>query len=578
MVCVKRLSTALRSRREHDGRAGPAGPWGLYRSSFDERWTRWVVPSLVAGVPVLAGVGTPLLVREIFDSALPDQDRAALAWLCAGLVVLQVSSAASMIATTRWVAGRAREAGSRLRVRLAEWIQGQEIASLDAIGASRLHDKVVRDVERVDQMGVSLLAQAVPSLVLVMASLLILFLVDWVLLTVLVAAAPGLWMLTNRLARHVRSATEALHRSEERLSAATLLSISILRLTRARGAESVEVQRHADLAADHAGIGRRRDSSQPAMVLTIRSMVGVVAFLILFVGGARVISGASTIGSMFGFFGGLAVLRIPLDSLIYAVPNIIAGRASLIELDALLREGRADPYRGGEVGEFAGSVRLEGVGFGYDARPVIEDVDLELVPGQVTALVGPNGSGKTTLANLVLGLYRPSTGRVLADGKPYDELDMATLRRSMGIVFQDALLFDDTISANLTYGSVEVGSGELERVAVASTADRVVRNTWGGFDARVGPDGARLSGGERQRLSIARALMGTPKLLVLDEPSNHLDRQSLRRLCQNLRDLPGSPAVLLISHDPEITDLADRTYAIEAGRVAPVTGPSEAVA
>jgi ATP-binding cassette subfamily B protein len=252
--------------------------------------------------------------------------------------------------------------------------------------------------------------------------------------------------------------------------------------------------------------------------------------------------------------------------IVSGVPAILTGYESMVRLDRLLHAGGDEPYAGTRSIDFDGSLELDGVSFGYEARSVLENVDLHIAPGERVAIVGPNGAGKSTLVSLLLGLYRPDAGRVLAGGIPFDELDMGRLRRAIGVVLQDPVIFPGTVRDNIAYGRPDASDDEVRRAAAWATAD-FVEALPDGYATRVGDEGVRLSGGQRQRIAIARALLSCPALLILDEPTTHLDDAAINRLLENLRELPGSPTVIAVSHDPETELWADRVVHVRDGRI-----------
>jgi len=208
------------------------------------------------------------------------------------------------------------------------------------------------------------------------------------------------------------------------------------------------------------------------------------------------------------------------------------------------------------------------VSFGYDQQPILHQVTLELPAGGRAAIVGPNGAGKSTLVSLMLGLYRPQSGRLLADGVPFDELDLGVLRQSVGVLLQEPLLFPTTIRENISYGRPDASLEEVREAACWATADEFIELMPEGYDSHVGDDGALLSGGQRQRIALARALLSRPAMLILDEPTTHLDDRSVARLLENLRDFPGCPSIVTVTHDPEVAAISDLVYRIRDGRIA----------
>ena len=246
------------------------------------------------------------------------------------------------------------------------------------------------------------------------------------------------------------------------------------------------------------------------------------------------IDGRLTLGALFSFYAGVALLRSPLDQGVYAMPLVIGGEPSLARVEEFLAEADERPYDGTRRTDFAGGIGLHTVTFGYGDGNVLEDVSLTIRPGEVTALVGPNGAGKSTVVDLILGFYRPDSGHLSADGVRFDEIDLRHLRRSIGLVEQEPVMIDGTIAENLTYGMPELAVDDYHRAARLATADAFISQLPAGYDTVIGDAGLTLSGGQRQRLTIARALVRRPRLLILDEPTNHLDEKSLHEVFENL--------------------------------------------
>jgi len=194
---------------------------------------------------------------------------------------------------------------------------------------------------------------------------------------------------------------------------------------------------------------------------------------------------------------------------------------------------------------------------------LLENLSLDLAPGQVTAIFGPNGAGKSTLINLILGFYRPSAGRLRIDGADYDEVDVRSLRRAIGVAPQRPTFFTATIADNITYGWPQIEASALSRALHLAGADRFIESLPGGLATLIGEGGARLSGGEAQKLAIARALIAEPRLLILDEPTNHLDLAAIKEIMGRIARMPDRPAVLIISHDATVMSICDRVFALK---------------
>jgi len=216
-------------------------------------------------------------------------------------------------------------------------------------------------------------------------------------------------------------------------------------------------------------------------------------------------------------------------------------------------------------------VRLVDVRFSYSDHEVLRGLDLVIPTGRFVSILGESGSGKTTLADLVAGLRRPDSGKVLVDGTDLSELSLGGWRKQIGYVPQEMLLLNDTIRTNVSLGDPDITEGDVERALRLAGAWEFVDSRQGGLDAQVGDRGAELSGGQRQRIAIARALVSRPSMLILDEVTTALDPDTEAAICQTLRDLAGEVTILSISHQPAMRKVADEAYLMRNGKLMPIT-------
>jgi ATP-binding cassette, subfamily C, bacterial len=212
-------------------------------------------------------------------------------------------------------------------------------------------------------------------------------------------------------------------------------------------------------------------------------------------------------------------------------------------------------------------VTLDRVSFGYTDRMVLNSLSLHIPAGKFVALVGPSGSGKTTIADLIVGLHRPSSGRIFIDEKALEDIDSHAWRSKIGYVPQEMFLFHDTVLQNITLGDDSIGFDEVESALRDAGAWDFVTTLPSGLDTVLGERGATLSGGQRQRIAIARALVRHPKLLILDEVTTSLDPITEASLCATLEKLSGQVTVLAISHQSALADIADLIIRLEDGAV-----------
>ena len=221
-----------------------------------------------------------------------------------------------------------------------------------------------------------------------------------------------------------------------------------------------------------------------------------------------------------------------------------------------------------ELGTVDGGVRYENVSFFYsEDRPLLNDISLDIKPGQLAALVGPSGGGKTTLTHLLERFYEPRIGRILVDGTDISTVTLQSLRNHIGIVTQETYLFHDTIAVNLKYGKLDATDAEIEQAARAANIHDFIKNLPEGYETVVGERGHKLSGGERQRLAIARVLLKDPRILILDEATSSLDSVNEALIQAALVPLMQGRTSLVIAHRLSTILSADVIFVIEKGQV-----------
>ncbi|MCB1747754.1 MAG: type I secretion system permease/ATPase [Gammaproteobacteria bacterium] len=292
---------------------------------------------------------------------------------------------------------------------------------------------------------------------------------------------------------------------------------------------------------------------------------------ILWAGAHQVIAGALSVGQLVAFNLFAARVAGPILRLVQLWQDFQQAAVSVKRLgDVLDAPPEPRPTAGrGELPRPAGRLRFDAIRFRYraDRAPVLDGFSLDVAPGEVIGIVGPSGAGKSTLARLLQRLYVPEQGRVLIDGVDIAALDPARLRRLVGVVLQDDVLFNRSVRDNIALVDTALPFDRVVRAARLAAADEFISALPQGYDTVVGEHGATLSGGQRQRIAIARALCGAPRILVFDEATSALDHEAEAALQRNLRHICAGRTVMIIAHRLSALRLADRIAVIEAGRV-----------
>jgi ABC-type multidrug transport system fused ATPase/permease subunit len=300
-------------------------------------------------------------------------------------------------------------------------------------------------------------------------------------------------------------------------------------------------------------------------------------FMLLTVAGGAVlvIHGDMTLGTMMAFMAGLPIIMMPIHLFASMGEQYFAGEESYRSIGELLDSSFVEQWQGTQrVEGLRGEITFSGVGFAYsdEAGAAVEDFSLSVRAGEHIALVGPSGSGKSTLAALLLGLYRPQRGCIRFDGVAQEEWDMRWLRKQTAIVLQESLILSGSIADNIRFARPEASDEEVRAAARMAHADGFISALPEGYATRVGERGVMLSGGQRQRLSIARAILRNPRILVLDEATSALDYASERAIQRAMKALAAERTMITIAHRLSTIRDADRIVVLREGRIVEV-GP-----
>jgi ATP-binding cassette, subfamily B, bacterial MsbA len=315
-------------------------------------------------------------------------------------------------------------------------------------------------------------------------------------------------------------------------------------------------------------IGYRRDLASP-----VSEVLGVMIFTaILFFGGNLVINGqfGLTGSLLMAYLAGFYTLIAPAKTLSTSFGNMRKGSAAIERIEEILQTKSTvdDNPNGKKFDEFRNSIELKNVSFSYGDVPILKNIDLKIEKGKTIALVGSSGSGKSTLADLVPRFHDVSSGELLIDGINIKEYSLKSLRNQISIVTQEPILFNDTIANNISLGKTDASPGEIETAAKVANAYNFISHKEEGFDANIGDRGGKLSGGERQRLTIARALLKNPPILILDEATSSLDTESERLVQDAINHMMENRTSLVIAHRLSTIRHADEIIVLQKGEIA----------
>ncbi len=333
--------------------------------------------------------------------------------------------------------------------------------------------------------------------------------------------------------------------------------------------ESFELEQLSADSAAYCAANERAIRISSAFIPLIRMAILAGFLATLVVGGLMTLDGRLNVG-LYGVLVFLTQrLLWPLTGLAETVDLYERAMASTRRVLNLM-DTPLTISRGGQLRPnlLRGQVRVEGLSFGYrDDRPVLQDIDFELEPGQTLALVGSTGSGKSTLIKLLLRFYSPGAGRILIDGHPIEEYDLRWLRQHIGLVSQEVFLFDGTVEENIAYGRPGAGPEAIHRAARMAEAHAFISDLPAGYATPIGEHGQKLSGGQRQRLSVARAVLKDPPILLLDEATSAVDNETEAAIQRSLGQLCAGRSTIMIAHRLSTIVHADQILVMDRGRI-----------
>ena len=518
----------------------------------------------------LAALALPTASKYVVDEVIGRQ-RTGLLWPIALLVCPAVAIEVAAAFGASQVAGvSGLRAIAALRQELEARVAASPLPVLETDTGGTLASRIMTDPEHIRYLVGNGSVQIVASLLSAGLALGILFWLDTPLTlgVLLILALAG--FAVSRSFRSIAQALEGVLRQQSELTGGLGQLFGGIRVVKAYLAERRESHRFA--RESHRLVRTSVRALREISILNAGGALasGMLGVLLLVAGGRAVAAGAMTVGSYVMYVWLTGYLLGPVFHVAASAGELgkaVAALKRIAELRERATEAEEDCGRR-RVRSLTGSVDFESVGYAYEpGRPALRDVTLHAPAGSTTAVVGSNGSGKSTLCRLILAFDRPSSGRILIDGRDLATLERRSYRSNLGVVLQDDCLFDGTIADNIRYGRSQASWAEVDRAARLAHCDEFVSRMPDGYLTRVGDRGVRLSAGQRQRVAIARAFLVDPRILILDEATSHLDAESEGMIVDALRDLRRGRTTFIIAHRLSTIRGADQIIVLERGSV-----------
>src|SRR5947209_1832319 len=518
----------------------------------------------------LAGLVLPASTKFLVDNVIGKRRIHLLAPLALAIVTATAIQGVTSFTLTQLLSKAAQRMIAQLRKQVQAHIGRLSISFHDANKTGTLVSRIMTDVEGLRNLMGTGLVELVGSLMTALFAFVVLLRISVFMTTLASIILVGFGLALNKAIGTIRPIFRARSKLNAEVSGRLTESLGGVRVVKGYHAEGREEEVFAG------GVQRLLENilktltATSVMSLSSTVLFGIVSALILYLGTTRIISGTMTLGTFLTYIAFLGLLIAPVSQIVSIGTQLTEGMAGLERTSDILAEKPEDqdPKRSVSIGKIVGEIAFEGVDFAYaEGKAVLHGVSFQARPGTVTALVGPSGAGKSTIIGLIAAFYTPTSGRVLVDGTDLSTVRLSSYRTQLGVVLQETFLFDGTIRENVIFSRPEASEEEILAACRIARVDEFAESFENKYDTVVGERGINLSCGQKQRVSIARAILADPRILILDEATSSLDSESEALIQEGLRYLMRGRTTFVIAHRLSTIRRAEQILVVEAGRI-----------
>ncbi len=534
-------------------------------------WGRLIAGILLAVVVSAATGAAAWIVKPVMDDIFLSKDTALLKILPIGFILIYTIKGLARYGQSYLMRSIGQKIITRIRNELYEHIQKMPLSFFHNTPSAILMSRITNDVTMLGHVSSQVVADFFRQSFTFFILLGLTFYREWRLATIALVVFPFIGIFIVSIGRKLR---ELSRKNQEKMADLNIIlqeTFTGNKIVKAFGMEDYENKRFMNENRKLYDISMK-ETKRHEMVSPLMELFGAVGTgVVIWYGGYQVISGATTPGTFFSFMTALIMLYDPIKKL-STMNNVVQQSMAAAERVFEMLDTKVeitDNDRALDIREFKDRISFNDVWFQYNSNNgmVLKGINLTIKKGEVAALVGSSGAGKSTLVDMIPRFHDVTKGSINIDSHDIRNISLNSLRRQIGIVTQETILFNDTVKNNISYGRVDAGMDDIQKAAESAYAHDFIMEMPSGYDTVIGERGVKLSGGQRQRLSIARAILKNPAILILDEATSSLDSESEKMVQQALENLMKDRTTFVIAHRLSTVLNAGRIVVIDNGRI-----------
>lgn len=534
-------------------------------------WGRFAIAIILAIIVSAATGAAAWIVKPVLDDVFLKKDVTILKILPMAFIIIYILKGAARYGQSYLMRSVGQKIIMRIRNELYGYIQKMPLSFFHNNPSAILMSRITNDVTMLGHVSSQVIADFFRQVFTLIILLCLTFYREWRLAAISIIVFPFIAVFIASIGRKLRTLSRKNQEKMADLNTILQETFTGNKIVKAFGMEDYENKRFAEENRKLYDISMK-ETKRYEMVSPMMELFGAIGTgVVIWYGGYQVIKGTTTPGTFFSFMTAMIMLYDPIRKLSTMNSVIQQSMAAAERVFSILGLNADIVDKDGniELKEFKNRITFEDVWFQYDSSNgmTLKNINLDVKKGEVIALVGSSGAGKSTLVDMIPRFYDVTKGSIKIDGNDIRDMTISSLRRQIGIVTQETILFNDTVKNNISYGRIDADMEDIYNAAKSAHAHDFIIAMASGYDTVIGERGVKLSGGQRQRISIARALLKNPSILILDEATSSLDTESEKIVQEALENLMKERTNFVIAHRLSTVLNADRIVVIDDGRI-----------